>query len=413
MIIRKIERKVANKRVAAYARVSTLTEAQEESYETQVAYYEHMITGTEGWEFAGVYADKGITGTSAAKRPGFLQMIEDAKAGRIDIILCKSISRLSRNFAEAQKYVHALKAIHVEIRFEKEGISSFDPSSDLIFGTMAAVSQEESRSISVNVKWANKKLLEQGIRHVGSNHMLGYDEIKGKLTPNQDAWIVKLIFEEYAAGVAPAEILCHLKERGAQRMRSQRAFTWSAALRILQNEAYVGDRLLQKTPPQNYLTKKPDPNEAYESKYIYNDHEGIISPAVWDAVRERFRRQQELREQGLMPQHTVHFLYGKIFCAKCGEPYRRFTAKNSGGHYKTWRCRGRVNTGECDCRHIRETMLLHEISDALGWEWLGEERFDTWAFLEGVDRVWVSDSGVEVIATSCADAEEAGMGSAS
>ena len=120
MIVRRIAPKVSHKKVAAYARVSTLSEDQEESYETQVRYYTKLIEATEGWELAKIYADQGITGTSALKRPQFLRMLEDARAGKINLILCKSISRFSRNFVEAQKYVHELKAIHVEIRFEKE-----------------------------------------------------------------------------------------------------------------------------------------------------------------------------------------------------------------------------------------------------------------------------------------------------
>ncbi|MBR4538475.1 MAG: recombinase family protein [Clostridia bacterium] len=406
MIIHKIVPKLAQKKVAAYARVSTLTEAQEESYETQVHYYTGLIQSTEGWSLAGIYADQGITGTSAAKRPEFLRMIEDAKAGKINIILCKSISRFSRNFVEAQKYVHALKAVNVEVRFEKEGISSFDPSSDMIFSTMAAVAQEESRSLSDNVKWGNKRRMEMGIRHVGSNHMLGYDEVQGKLIPNEDAWIVRLIFEEYAAGVAPTAILQHLLEKGAHRMRSEKKFTWSVVLRILNNEAYVGDRLLQKAAPQNYLTKRPDLSEAYESKYIYNDHEAIITPAVWDAAHDRFKREQMSRQQGLKVQHNTHFLYGKVFCAECGEPYRRFTARNGGGYYKTWRCRGRVNTGKCECRHVKESDLLAEIAGKMGWKWQDEESFDSWAFLESVDKVLVSNAGVEIIAARGVDYNE-------
>ena len=406
MIIRKIVPKLALKRVAAYARVSTLTEAQEESYETQVHYYTDLIQSTEGWTLAGIYADQGITGTSAAKRPEFLRMIEDAKAGKIDIILCKSVSRLSRNFAEAQKYVHELKSVNVEVRFEKEGISSFDPSSDMIFSTMAAVAQEESRSISENVKWGNKRRMEMGIRHVGSNHMLGYDEVHGKLTPNKDAWIVKLMFEEYAAGLAPTVILQHLREKGAHRMRSDKDFTWSVVLRILNNEAYVGDRLLQKAAPQNYLTKRPDLNEAYESKYIFNDHEAIITPAVWDAVHDRFKREQLSKNQGLKVQHTTHFLYGKVFCAECGEPYRRFTARNSEGHYKTWRCRARVKTKKCCNSHIREEDLLKLISQRIGWPWNGENDFDSWAFNEIVDKVLVGTNGIEVIMAQGCEHEE-------
>ena len=397
MIIHKIAPTLASNQVAAYARVSTLTEAQEESYETQAAYYRQLIELTEGWSFVGIYADQGISGTSASKRPEFQRLMADAKSGLINLILCKSISRFSRNFADAQKYVHELKAINVEVRFEKEGISSFDPSADMIFNMMAAVAQEESRSISENVKWSYRRLAEQGIRHVGCNHMLGYDEIQGILTPNRDAWIVKLIFEEYAAGVAPVTILRHLQEKGARRMRSEKEFTWSTVLRILHNEAYVGDRLLQKTAPQHYLTKKPDVSKEYDSKYLYNDHKAIITPTIWDAVQERLRKQRTAKEQRLSMQSTSHFLYGKVFCAVCGEPYRRFTARNKDGHYKTWRCRGRVNQQNCTCRHIKEVELLHEIADGLGWEWFNEGSFDSWAFLECVDKVLVSDSAVEVI----------------
>ena len=215
MNIRRIAPKIAQKKVAAYARVSTLSEEQEESYETQVKYYTSMIEATEGWGFVGIYADQGITGTSAAKRPQFLRMLEDAREGKMNLILCKSISRFSRNFAEAEKYVHELKSINVEIRFEKEGISSFDPGSDLIFSLMAAMAQEESRSISENVKWSYRRLAEKGIRHVGNHRMLGYKEVNGKLTPNDDAWIVRMIFEEYAAGesINPVQKECDREER--------------------------------------------------------------------------------------------------------------------------------------------------------------------------------------------------------
>ena len=391
MIIRKIARTQTIRRVAAYARVSTLTEAQEESYETQVKYYTDLINNTEGWEMVKMYADPGISGTSAKKRPQFMQMIQDANAGKIDLILCKSVSRFSRNFKDAQEYVHDLKAVNVEVWFEKEGIRTFDPSSDLIFGTMAAVAQEESRSISENVKWAYRRMAEQGIRHVGSNHMLGYDEIGGKLTPNKDAWMVKLMFEEYAAGVSPNAILAHLKERGAKRMRSNSDFLWSNVMSILQNEAYVGDRRIQKKAPQNFITKRPDPNEPYESRYIYGDHEGIVTPAIWDAVQDRIRKVRASRANGVNQRCTAHFLYGKVFCAECGEPYRRFTAKRISGSYKTWRCRGHAKGSGCLNRHIPEDELVAAINSNKGWEEL-----DEWAFTESISKVIVTNQGVNV-----------------
>lgn len=393
MIIRRIAPKVAQKKVAAYARVSTLSEEQEESYETQVRYYRNLIDATEGWGFAGIYADQGITGTSAVKRPQFMQMLEDAKAGKIDLILCKSISRFSRNFVEAQKYVHELKAIHVEIRFEKEGISSFNPSSDLVFSLMAAISQEESRSISENVRWSYRRLAEIGIRHLGNHRILGYSEKDGKLVPNDDAWIIRMVFEEYAKGTAPSVILKMLKNNEAKRLRSEKAFTWSSVMLILQNEVYVGDRLLQKTPPRDFLTKKPDPTEAYDSKFIRNDHEGIITRELWDGVQARLEKERQNRENGLHFRKTAHFLYGKVFCAECGEPYRRFTARKSSGElYKTWRCRGRTNGNGCRNGHIDEAALLKAIGDALKLDadQLSEQT------TERVERVEVTDGEVRV-----------------
>ena len=394
MIIRKIAPKIAHKKVAAYARVSTLLEDQEESYETQVNYYTRLIEATEGWGFAGIYADQGTTGTSATKRPEFLRMLEDARAGKINLILCKSISRFSRNFVEAQKYVHEMKAINVEIRFEKEGISSFDPSSDLVFSLMAAIAQEESRSISENVKWSYRRMAENGIRHIGSNRILGYDEVHGKLTPNKEAWIVRLIFEEYAAGKAPSEIVALLTEQGAQRLRSDKPFIWSAALVILQNEVYVGDRLIQKAPPQNYLTKKPDPMEAYDSKYIRDDHEGIVSREVWEKAQDRLKRERESRESGLNIRNTSHFLYGKVFCPECGEPYRRYTARRGNGqHYKTWRCRGHASGSGCRNRHIEEKDLFQGVADALNAE-VGMINAESVACVE---RIIVSNQRVEIV----------------
>ena len=147
MIVRRIEHRVATKRVAAYARISTVQEEQELSFDTQNQYYTSIIENTPGWQLVQVYSDQGITGLSAAKRPGFLQMIADAQAGLIDIILCKSVSRFSRNFAEAQKFVHMLKGIGIEVRFEKEGISTFDSGSDLLFSTMATSTVLDKQTI--------------------------------------------------------------------------------------------------------------------------------------------------------------------------------------------------------------------------------------------------------------------------
>ena len=397
MIRNKVVAILEQKHVAAYARVSTLLEQQEESYETQVDYYRKLIESTDGWELVDIYADQGITGTKVANRPQFLRMMQDARDGKIDIILCKSIARFSRNAGETLIYVQELKKYHVEVRFEKEGISTFDPTADFIFNIYAALAQEESRAISENVKWSYRRLAEQGIRHVGNNRMLGYDEIDGKLTPNKDAWIIRQIFKEYAKGTAPSVIIEHLKESGAHRMRSESPMNWSSILYILRNEAYVGDRRLQKSAPQNYLTKKPDPTVEYETIYLSSDHKGIVSREIWNAVQKRLKDNMDLRERGIFIKCTAHFLYGKVFCSECGQLYTRWTAKRAAAPYKTWRCRGKVRKGNCGSRYIKETELLCSISGKLGWEWKGVESFDSQAFLRFVDKVLVVSTDIEVI----------------
>lgn len=400
--VSEIEVKKDKKKVAAYARVSTLMEQQEESYETQRKYYETLIRNHPEWEFSGIFADRGISGTQADKRTDFMRMMEAARNGKIDIILCKSISRFSRNVVDTQRYVHELKSLQVEVLFEKEGISSFDGTADMIFSIMASVAEMESRSISENVKWGVRRRQEAGTFHVGSNHMLGYDEIDGKLTPNQDAWIVKLIFEEYAQRIPISDIIRHLSEKGANRMRSKRQFTISSIYAILENEAYIGDRKYQKAPPKNYLTHKPDSKNTYTSKYLYDEHEAIVPPYLWNAVVERMDRERAETERGIRRKSNSHFLYGKVICGECGEPYRRHGAKDKNGYYKTWRCRGRVNGTGCHGRHIREDELMAAIVRKMGWENgvltpEGLVAFDEIEFEESVDEVIVKPDTVNLV----------------
>lgn len=280
------ERETRKMNLAAYARVSTLTEEQEESFETQVAYYTALIRKTEQWNFTGVYADHGKSGLSAAKRPAFQRMIRDAMAGKIDVILVKSISRFGRNSLEAQTYTHLLKENGVEVRFEREGVSSFEPQMDMVFNFLAAVAQEEARSISENIRWTYAKLAEQGIRHLGNNRVLGYDEVDGVLTPNRDAWAVRFIFEQYAQGRTMRAIADELETRGFKTLRGKKKLSVATIAGILRNEIYKGDRRLQKAPPREFLTRKPDLTREYISYYVEDDHEGIVSRALWDKAQQ-------------------------------------------------------------------------------------------------------------------------------
>jgi site-specific DNA recombinase len=402
MIIRRIESKTAlrKKRVAAYARVSTEAEEQQESLRTQVNYYETFIRQNLKWEYVAVYADPGRSGTVAANRPEFQRMIADAREGKIDIILVKSISRFARNVADAQKYVHELKAHEVEVRFEREAISSFDPASDMIFSVLAAVAQEESRSISENVKWTYRKNAEKGIRRIGNNRVLGYDEVKGKLTPNQDAWIIKLIFEQYAAGISISRIVKNLGAAGAKRARCDKPFNPAIIGYILKNEVYRGDRLLQKAAPQNYLTKKPDITQPYTSYYIKADHEALIDSVTWDRVQARLLQTQDERLDGIHKRESAHFLYGNVLCSQCGSPYTRRTVRGKGGMQKIWKCSERLkgkNGNGCQADIISEEELLRLISERLGWEWTGAERFDATVFLTLVKSVDVTEKGIRIL----------------
>ena len=354
------------KRVAAYARVSTLSEEQEESFESQVSYYKALITANPNYEFVGIYADQGISGLSASKRPEFLKMIKQAKAGKIDLILCKSISRFGRNAAEVQVYLRDLKDRKVEVIFEKEGISTFNPMMEMVLNIMSIIAQEESRSISENVVWGLDRQAERGIRHLGNNRMFGYDEINGVLTPNYYAPAVKMIYEEYAKGTRITTIKKYLDQMGCVGMISKKPLSSQSILHILENVIYKGDRLLQKKPHPNYLTKKPDYTKEFNQYYITDAHEAIVSKELWDAVQvERNRRIKEHtygNPEKVLPvrfRNSSHPLFGKVICAECGSPFERKTSISGGKHIKIWRCKKR--NGECHSRSIHEKDLLAKV----------------------------------------------------
>lgn len=374
MRVRKIQgsRETRNLRVAAYARVSTLEEEQEESFETQRQYYKELIDATPRWSLVDVYADKGRSGSSADLRPGFQNMMRDARSGLIDLILVKSVSRFARNVIDANDYIHELKGLSVEVRFDREGISSFDPSADMVFSILAATAQEEIKSLSEKVKWTNRRLMERGIHHVGSFHMLGMDEKGGKLTPNNEAWIIKQVFEDYAAGLSVVEIARHLNSLGAKTLRANGDFRPATVEKLLCNECYVGDRLLQKRAPKNYLTHRPDESQSYESRYITDDHEGIVSRELWETVQDMRKERREKLDNGVHLKKGCHPLYGKIFCAHCGMPYcRRITRAHNGSKEVSWECverfKGKKGNG-CMNPIIKERHILKAIRDKIGSE---------------------------------------------
>ena len=350
------------KNVAAYARVSTLQEEQELSYNSQKEYYEAYIRSVPNWNFVGMYADQGKSGVRE-DRPEFTRMLNDAYAGKIDTILVKSISRFARNAIVTQNVVHKLKAHNVEVIFDEQKLSSFNRNSEMVLNMMATVAEHESRSISKNIRWALDKRAEQGIRNYGNNQVLGYDEVDGVLVPNESAWVVRYMYEQSAAGVSIQSIINELKKMGVKTMRGKDSFCVGTIDHVLRNELYKGDKLIQKAAPENLYTKKPDESINYDSYYIEDDHEPIVSKELWQKVQDRLNSYSKHKTQG------SYFLKGKVYCGECGCPMRRISYLYHSVRQKVWQCsdrfKGKKGNG-CNNEIISEEDLIILLSETLG-----------------------------------------------
>lgn len=344
-------------RIAVYCRVSTKMEEQEDSLETQQAAYTNLISMRSDWELVGIYSDS-LSGLSAEKRPEFMRMISDAMEGKIDRILCKSVSRFSRNVAECKKYTDLLRLKNVIVEFEKEHISTEDTTSAFLFSLMSAIAENESRSISENIRWGYSERFKRGKYNLGNNRILGYDTVNGKLVPNEDADTIRFIYTMFLQGNTVEEIIRKLNDMGVT-TRFGNPLSRNGIIYILRNEAYKGDKQLQKKAPKNFITKKPDPTIPFESKYLENDHEAIVSRSVWEAVQTKLDKNKEIAEvvghRGGLP----HYLYGKVFCGACGAPMTRRTVTGpGGGKIKTWVCREKRKGSGCKGRNVKEEELL-------------------------------------------------------
>lgn len=396
MIIRKIQPKVvaAKKRVAAYCRVSTQRNEQDESFATQKRYYEEMISTHPDWELVKIYSDR-HSATAAKNRPGFQEMLADAEAKKLDIVICKSISRFARNIVDCQKYTQWFSTLGITVIFEEQNIRTDDPTSGFVLSMMSAIAQDESHSISENERKSYESRFARGEYNLGNNRILGYDSEDGVLVPNKDAWIVKEVFRRFLAGESYRQIAKGLKEMGAECLHSKRGFGVETLRYMISNETYVGDKCLQKKAPVDYLTKKPDPNRKAMSNYLYDDHEAIIDRETWDKAQAILKERKELAKTGVYKTNREHhFLYGKVFCGECGAPFLRRTF-NGSTPYKAWNCRNRQKgKGEIKCgnRFIREEQLLNQIQEELGWSDMDKEQFQ-----KEVSRVPVFANHIEVI----------------
>lgn len=364
------QKKEEKVRVAVYCRVSTGRCEQEESLETQKQAYNLYVASHQNWELVGIYSDV-RSGLQSKKRDGFMRMIQDAYAGKIDLILCKSISRFSRNIVECQRYTEKLKSKQVTVEFEKEHIRTDQPTSNLIFSLMCAIAQDESRSISENMKTAFRHRVEAGVYTPQNNRMLGYDVDNGKYVPNEDAKVIELIFQLFANGVSTSDISRLLGKMGVKGIKSGQPFSSRSVYSILRNETYVGDKTLQKQAPKDFITKRPDTSKPFSTNYLKNDHLPVVTRELWEQVQKRLEKEKQEREKGIRRIAGSHPMLGKVFCGICGAPYMRRAktayAKDSTHpvYYYVWGCRERLRRkagAQCRNRIIREEELLEQLS---------------------------------------------------
>jgi len=276
-------------RVAAYCRVSTDSEEQASSYEVQIEHYTSYIKGNPEWELAGIYADDGISGTNTKKREEFNRMIEACMEGKIDMIITKSISRFARNTLDCLKYIRQLKDKNIPVFFEKENINTMDSKGEIMLTIMASLAQQESQSLSQNVKLGIQYRFQQGEIQVNHNRFLGYtkDENKRLVIVPEEAEVVKRIYREYLEGASLLQIARGLEADGILTAAKKPKWRPETLKKILQNEKYIGDALLQKTYTVDFLSKKRVVNNGIVPQYyVENSHEPIIPRGIFMQVQE-------------------------------------------------------------------------------------------------------------------------------
>ncbi|WP_294749830.1 recombinase family protein [uncultured Ruminococcus sp.] len=347
---------VRKRRVAAYARVSTEQEEQQSSYETQVNFYTNYIQSNPEWEFAGIYADEGISGTNTKHREGFKRMVDDALAGKIDLILTKSISRFARNTVDSLVTIRKLKEKGVEVYFEKENIYSMDSKGELMLTIMSSIAQEESRSISENVTWGKRKSMADGKVYMAYRGFLGYERGEdGKPRINEEeAIIVRRIYSMFLKGMGYREIANTLDREGIPTPMNGKCWRVRTILSILSNEKYKGDALLQKTYAVDWLNKKRGKNTGQLPQYyIEGSHPAIISPAVFDLVQNEIAKRKDQHKRNTGP------FSNKIICGDCGAYYGR-KVWHSKTKYKShiWFCNSKYKGQHiCKTPNIRDEQL--------------------------------------------------------
>ena len=364
-------------RVAAYARVSSDKDAMLHSLSSQVSYFSKMIQSHDSWKYVGVYSDEGMTGTKI-DRSGFARMIQDAKAGKIDIIVTKSLSRFARNTVDCLKTIREMKAIDVDIFFEEQNIHTLSSNGEFLISLLAGYAQEESRQCSENTLWRVRKNFSEGKPYGGSS-MLGYKLEKGKYTiVPEEAELVRRIFDLYLSGNGFCKIAKILTDEG---IKSYTGKSWSKSTvdKVISNVTYTGSLHLQKTFRENHITKKTKMNKGEKPIYVVEEnHEPIISREAFDRAQET-RKEKAIGKKGERKGPAYPFT-GLIHCGGCGRLFKHKVSK----YYDSWMCTTFDELGKdyCASKKIRDDVLRKACAEALGME-----SFDEAAFKRNVERI--------------------------
>lgn len=346
-------------RVAAYCRVSTDDEEQKTSYEAQIGYYTEKINQNPEWQMAGIFADEGISGTQAKKRPEFLKMIRLCRQRKIDIILTKSLSRFARNTVDSLGYIRELRALGIAVISEKENINTLTAESEMLITIMSCFAQAESESISKNVSWGVRQSFKNGNVPMQYARLLGYrkgHDGNAEIIP-EEAEVVKEIYRCYLDGMSMNLIADRLNEKGLTTKGGSSPYRKTVVQRILTNEKYTGDALLQKTYVTDCITKKMRKNNGELPMYLVkNHHEPIISRSDFNRVQEEMARRSakrtiadKLTKTGQGKYSAKYALSELLICGECGEHYRRVTWTAKGFKEIKWRCVSRIQYGKKKC----------------------------------------------------------------
>lgn len=348
-------------RVAAYCRVSTDDEEQLTSYEAQQNYYTDKIMTNKNWTMAGIFADEGITGTSARKRPEFLRMIRLCKQQKIDIVLTKSISRFARNTVDCLNYIRALKELGIAVIFEKENINTLESDSEILITLLGAFAQAESESISQNVRWGQRQAMREGRANINYQYLYAYkrgDDGKPEIVP-EEAAVVRQIYDQFLSGASLRMIKASLESQKIPTVTGSPTWTHVVIRHILSNEKYCGDVLMQKTFRSDCINRKVIKNTGQLPMYlVQNHHEGIVDRKTFEAAQTELARRNALKSPSKKSAPTGKSCYtskyalsDRLICGECGTLYRRCTWIKRGKKVVKWRCISRVEYGTRYCHN--------------------------------------------------------------